>query len=70
MSNTVLAKKVAPEKIKLTKCSECNTETYQRDGICVLCKTGINQMYRELIELLRKEKQLKLIKKLKLVEAK
>jgi hypothetical protein len=34
------------------KCMQCGIHTYQKDGMCVLCKTGITQIY-EVIESLR-----------------
>jgi len=32
-------------------CIDCGIETYQQDSHCVLCKTGIIQLYNELIYL-------------------
>jgi len=40
--------------VKTKKCQKCNNETYQDDNVCVLCKIGVTQMYRELDELVRK----------------
>ena len=37
---------------KLSKCKVCGTKTHQKDGTCVLCKTGITQAYGELKELI------------------
>lgn len=37
---------------KSNKCIECGIKTYQKDGMCVLCKTGITQIY-EMIESLK-----------------
>ena len=37
---------------KLNKCKVCGTKTHQKDGTCVLCKTGITQAYGELKELI------------------
>jgi hypothetical protein len=34
------------------KCAVCGMKTNQKDGMCVLCKTGITQSYGELKELL------------------
>jgi hypothetical protein len=28
---------------RLKKCSVCGMSTYQKEGLCVLCKTGIRQ---------------------------
>jgi hypothetical protein len=42
---------------KSNTCKVCDTKTYQKDSICVLCKTGITQMYEEMIELLKKNKE-------------
>lgn len=39
------------------RCKICNTKTYQKDGTCVLCRTGINQKYDELSSLIREHKQ-------------
>ena len=38
-------------KVKLRKlniCRVCGMKTYQKDALCVLCKTGITQAYGEL----------------------
>jgi len=42
--------KKAPEvKIrKLNECRVCGMKTYQKEALCVLCKTGITQAYGEL----------------------
>jgi hypothetical protein len=40
--------------MKVKKCDKCNNETYQEDNICVLCKIGVTQMYRELDDLIKK----------------
>jgi len=40
---------------KSNKCMQCGIHTYQKDGMCVLCKTGITQIY-EVIESLRTAK--------------
>ena len=54
----------APEKVKTkagapaakasksNKCAVCGMKTNQKEGTCVLCKTGITQAYGELKELL------------------
>lgn len=52
--------------MQATKCIECHTETFQREGICVLCKAGVTQMYKELIDLLIKDKRYKLLRSLKI----
>ena len=39
------------------RCRICNTKTYQKDGTCVLCRTGINQKYDELSALIAEHKQ-------------
>jgi hypothetical protein len=41
---------------KSNKCMQCGIHTYQKDGMCVLCKTGITQIY-EVIESLRTAKE-------------
>jgi hypothetical protein len=33
---------------KLNECRVCGMKTYQKDALCVLCKTGITQAYGEL----------------------
>ncbi len=33
---------------KLNECRVCGMKTYQKDALCVLCKTGITQVYGEL----------------------
>ncbi len=40
--------------MKVKKCKQCDNETYQDDDICVLCKIGVTQMYRELDDLIKK----------------
>lgn len=58
--------------IKLRKsntCKVCDTKTYQKDSICVLCKTGLTQMYEELIELLKKNKEWDLLETVMMEEA-
>lgn len=40
--------------MKVKKCIKCNNETYQEDTVCVLCKIGVTQMYRELDALIKK----------------
>ncbi|MEW6001398.1 MAG: PilZ domain-containing protein [Nitrospirota bacterium] len=57
------------DSMRAMKCVECGNETYQKNGICVLCETGITQIYRELIDLLKMGKEENLIKKLKRKEA-
>jgi len=44
---------------KPTKCIQCGNETYQDDGICILCKNNITGIYEELIESLTKGKKRK-----------
>lgn len=41
---------------KANKCMQCGIHTYQKDGMCVLCKTGITQIY-EMIESLKITKE-------------
>ena len=50
------AESPAAKSSKLNKCIECGIKTYQKDGMCVLCKTGITQIY-ELIESLKITKE-------------
>jgi hypothetical protein len=47
-------KAVAPaaKSSKSNKCVVCGMKTNQKDGMCVLCRTGITQSYGELKELL------------------
>ncbi|NWF98358.1 MAG: hypothetical protein HXY52_05405 [Nitrospirae bacterium] len=42
--------------MKANKCISCDNKTLQKDGICVSCKTGIRQMYKELIDLMQKQR--------------
>jgi glycerate kinase len=53
-SQKVKTKAEAPaaKSCKSNKCNVCGIKTYQKDGMCVLCKTGITQIY-EIIELLK-----------------
>jgi hypothetical protein len=44
------------------RCRECGNETLQKD-ICVLCQTGITQMYEELKDLLKKDREQSVLKK-------
>jgi hypothetical protein len=44
---------VVIEKMKGKKCTQCDNDTYQKDGICVSCKIGITKMYDELKELMK-----------------
>ena len=46
------AKAPAAKSSKSNKCAVCGMKTNQKDGTCVLCKTGITQAYGELKELL------------------
>jgi hypothetical protein len=42
----------AAKSCKSNKCKICSINTYQKDRMCVLCKTGITQIY-EMIESLK-----------------
>jgi len=46
-------------------CIECGIETYQQDSHCVLCRTGITQIYDELISLFTVNKTWVMLQKLK-----
>ncbi len=46
----------AAKSCKSNKCKVCGIKTYQKDGMCVLCKTGITQLY-EMIESLKTAKE-------------
>lgn len=35
---------------KAKKCAQCGMSTYQKDGVCVLCKTGLREAGRSLID--------------------
>ena len=37
------------------KCKNCDNQTFQKDGICVSCRIGINQLYTQLTDLLQKD---------------
>ena len=42
----------AAKSSKANRCAVCGMKTNQKEGTCVLCKTGITQAYGELKELL------------------
>lgn len=44
--------------MKAKTCTQCDKKTFQKDGICALCKIGLTQMYDELIDLLKKDNKL------------
>ncbi len=46
--------------MKVNKCTQCNNNTYQKDGICVSCRIGISKMYDELKDLMKEDKKLDL----------
>jgi len=46
----------AAKSCESDKCKVCGIKTYQKDGMCVLCKTGITQLY-EMIEPLETAKE-------------
>ena len=50
-------------KIATHKCSRCGIETLQKTE-CVLCKLGIPQIRQELIDLLKEDNNIKLLKQL------
>lgn len=35
---------------KTKKCVQCGMRTYQKDGVCVLCKTGLREAGQSLID--------------------
>ncbi len=41
--------------MKANKCMHCDNRTFQKDGICVICRIGIAGMCAELARLLNKE---------------
>lgn len=43
--------------VRSHRCTVCKTKTHQKDGICVLCKTGITQKYDELMALLKEREE-------------
>jgi hypothetical protein len=47
----------AKKQRRSNRCSICNTNTFQKDALCVLCKAGINQKYDELRALIEEHKQ-------------
>lgn len=53
--------------MKARKCTQCDNSTHQEDGVCVICKIGITQIYSELIELLKKDKNFN-VRKLKIAK--
>ncbi len=54
--------KKTEKKMKTTRCSVCKNQTYQKDSICVLCKSYVTRTYNELIVLLSVDKKRKLRK--------
>ncbi|NWF76801.1 MAG: hypothetical protein HXY53_09605 [Nitrospirae bacterium] len=42
--------------MKARKCIKCDNSTHQEDGVCVICRLGIKQVYSDLIDLLKKDK--------------
>jgi hypothetical protein len=57
-SRKVKTKAEAPaaKPCKSIKCKVCGIKTYQKDGMCVLCRTGITQIY-EMIGSLKTAKE-------------
>lgn len=55
LKNKDIENKVVIAKMKTKKCKKCDNETYQEDGICVICKIGITRIYEELVNLLKKD---------------
>jgi glycerate kinase len=57
-SQKVKTKAEAPaaKSCKSNKCKVCGIKTYQKNGMCVLCKTGITQIY-EMVESLKTAKE-------------
>jgi hypothetical protein len=51
-------------KIKTIKCLLCGNETL-KGPICALCKLGIPKIRQELIDLLKEDNNIELLKKLK-----
>jgi len=41
--------------MKSNKCKQCENETFQKEGICVICKIGITPIYTELVDLLKQD---------------
>lgn len=39
---------VESKKGKKLACRHCGTPTYNPDGVCALCRTGITELYKEL----------------------
>jgi len=54
--------------MEATKCTECFIETFQRDGICIVCKSGVNQMHKELMDLVKKDKKSGFFRVLKMLK--
>jgi hypothetical protein len=52
---------------KMSKCTVCGTNTYQKEKICVLCAIGIRQKYEELIDLLKQQDEKRLLKLLSMM---
>ena len=43
--------------MKIFTCIECGNQTRESDGFCVLCKKQINQIHKELMDLLATDKK-------------
>jgi primosomal protein N' len=54
-------------KTKANKCLLCGNETLQ-GAICVLCNLGIPQIRQELVDLLKEDGNIRVLKKLKIRE--
>jgi hypothetical protein len=52
-------KRTRGKKVKTTRCSVCRNETYQKDSICVLCRSFLTRTYKELMILLSDDKKRK-----------
>jgi hypothetical protein len=53
--------------MKATKCSSCGNETFQ-GNLCVLCRKGITQLYKELLNLSKKDDNLVLRQQINMME--
>lgn len=46
------------------KCKKCGTETFHKDHICALCRSGITELHDELVYLLTEGKYWTVLQKL------
>lgn len=47
-------------------CKECGTETFHKDHICALCRSGVTELHDELVYLLTEGKYWTVLQKLEM----